>query len=415
MTEENPLKLTLEHYQRSLLVLESSSSSQLSEVHALDILMVRDRLQEIIDSHSQLPPDLLLEITKFDRRLKKRGELIAKLINLVEWRNLLKPDPEAWWWWFPTRWEKFDWLWNALSITAITISLSLIVDTSTRLLSAKPDTFSTLAVVGQSVMTLLAGGGALTKAGREALEKILIALSIPPRFWQEISCGLAWLLMLSLLGLNAGLPRIAVMMNQDGMEDIEAGRIETAAANFQRAIALKPDYAQAHLNLGMIYEELRDFERAIVQYEIASNIKPTNEAERQAVLQAYSNLSRRKILDQNYSVAASVILSGLDLIETEPNAASDPQPTYELLKNLGWTRLEQGRLEQAETILQDALKLEPQSGEAHCLLAETFAAQGNEAAAIASSRQCMAYADSLNPNEDALLGQAQERLQEISR
>jgi hypothetical protein len=67
----------------------------------------------------------------------------------VEWRNLLKPDPESWWWFFPARWEKFDWFWNALSVTALTIALSLLVDTSSRLLTAKPDMLSTLAVAGQ--------------------------------------------------------------------------------------------------------------------------------------------------------------------------------------------------------------------------------------------------------------------------
>jgi tetratricopeptide (TPR) repeat protein len=271
-------------------------------------------------------------------------------------------------------------------------------------------------------MTLLAGGGALTKAGREAIERILIALHIPPRFWQEISCGLAWLLVVGLFGLNSALPSIAIMVNQEGIENMAEGRIESAEANFEKAISLKPDYAQAHLNLGMIYEELRDFDRALEQYEIASNIQPRNQAELQAVLQAYSNLSRRKILDQNYAVAASVILAGLDLAESNTNAANDPNHDqaqakykYELLKNLGWTRFAQGRLDQAETILQEAILLAPQSGEAHCLLAETFAAKGDEAAAIASSQQCIAYGDGRNPDEDVWLWRSQQRLQDSGR
>jgi tetratricopeptide (TPR) repeat protein len=415
MADPTPLQLTLNHYQQTLQVLEHKEPGDLGETQALDVLMVRDRLQSIIDSHTPLPSSQLIEIAQLDRRLKKRGDLIAKLTHLVEWRDLLKPDRAAWWWWFPARWEKFDWLWNALSVTALTISLSLIVDTSTRLLSAKPDTFSTLAVAGQSVMTLIAGGGALTKTGREAIAKILIAINIPPRFWQEISCGLAWVLMLSLFGLNTALPHIAVRINQDGLTDRAAGRIETAEASFQRAIALKPDYAQAHLNLGMIYEDLRDFDRAINQYEIASNIEPSNEAERKAVLQAHSHLSRRKILDENYSVAASVILAGLDLVATDPNAANNQPATYELLKNLGWTRLEQGRVDQAEIALQRAIELQPQSGQAYCLLAETFAAQGNETDALAASQRCLAYGDSRNPDEDELLGRSQQRLQDLSR
>jgi tetratricopeptide (TPR) repeat protein len=414
MEESSPLKPALSHYQQTLQALESNSSGNLSEINALDVLMARDRLQEIIDSHTQLPPNQLLALTRLDRRLKKKGDLIAKLTNLVEWRNLLKPDADAWWWFFPARWEKFDWLWNALSVTAITIALSLLVDTSSRLLTAKPDTFSTLAVAGQSVMTLLAGGGALTKAGREAIERILIALNIQPRFWQEISCGLAWLLVISLYGLNSALPTIAIMVNQEGVENMAEGRIESAEANFEKAIALKPDYAQAHLNLGMIYEDLRDYDRALIQYEIASNIQPRNEAEQAAVLQAYSNLSRRKILDENYSVAASVILSGLELAESSSNT-QDTKLQYELLKNLGWTRLEQGRLDQAETILQDALELNPQGGEAYCLLAETYAAQGNTTAAVENSQQCLAYGDGRDPSQDIWLGRSQERLQELSR
>jgi type IV secretory pathway ATPase VirB11/archaellum biosynthesis ATPase len=62
MEESNPLKPILKHYQQILQVIESGKPGDLSEIHALDVLMVRDRLQEILDRHSQLPPSHLLEI-----------------------------------------------------------------------------------------------------------------------------------------------------------------------------------------------------------------------------------------------------------------------------------------------------------------------------------------------------------------
>ena len=45
------------------------------------------------------------------------------------------------------------------------------------------------------------------------------------------------------------------------------GNIELALENYQKAIKLKPDYAEAYYNCGIIYKELKQFDKAIENYE----------------------------------------------------------------------------------------------------------------------------------------------------
>ena len=73
-------------------------------------------------------------------------------------RSLIKPSESNWWWYFSSRLDDWDWLWNGLTIAALRVSLGLVVNTSSRILSG----------VGQSVLTLMAGGSALTQVGQKS-------------------------------------------------------------------------------------------------------------------------------------------------------------------------------------------------------------------------------------------------------
>ena len=54
----------------------------------------------------------------------------------------------------------------------------------------------------------------------------------------------------------------------------ELGRLNDAAATFKRAIALKPDFAQAHSNLGNTLKELGRLDEAEASYNEAIALKP---------------------------------------------------------------------------------------------------------------------------------------------
>ena len=54
----------------------------------------------------------------------------------------------------------------------------------------------------------------------------------------------------------------------------ELGRYQEEIAAYQEAIRLKPDYADAHCNLGVAYGELGRYEEEIAAYQEAIRVKP---------------------------------------------------------------------------------------------------------------------------------------------
>jgi Flp pilus assembly protein TadD len=54
----------------------------------------------------------------------------------------------------------------------------------------------------------------------------------------------------------------------------ELGKLDEAEANYRQVIALKPDYAEAHNNIGITFQELGRFNEAEASYKQAIALKP---------------------------------------------------------------------------------------------------------------------------------------------
>ena len=50
--------------------------------------------------------------------------------------------------------------------------------------------------------------------------------------------------------------------------------IDRATYHFTRTIALDPNYADAHFNLGIVYQEMGELKKALQCYETASRLDP---------------------------------------------------------------------------------------------------------------------------------------------
>ncbi|WP_190592840.1 tetratricopeptide repeat protein [Nostoc sp. FACHB-87] len=395
----------VENYAAKLTVLELAATTHPSKQQILDLLKARDQVYQVLtNKKTQISQKILIEIVDLDERLKKQAGLITQIVQLSDWRASLHCQSEAWWWFLepPTnQWDKYDWLWNALSITAITASISLVVDISSRLLIGIPDTFGAFTITTQSVLTLLAAGGALTKAGQEAIEKILISLKIPNHFQNEVKCSFALMLLLCLTGFRFLLPQIAVYYKQEGHKEHDAGRLANAQLNYIKAIKLNPDDWEVHYNLGQVYQQLQDLDRARAEYQIALQ----GDFER-----AYNNLARLYILDKKYAAAVELLQQAQ--IRAESNKNKDKYLQYFLLKNLSWARLEQKRYEEARVYLEEAIDLMNDNAAAYCLMAQVLERQNNKKAAIIEWEKCLAYATSQNPDEDVWIGLANQCLKE---
>ncbi|MCA6510742.1 MAG: tetratricopeptide repeat protein [Pseudanabaena sp. M109S1SP2A07QC] len=425
MSEDKSASQFLSDYRLALECLKSSEKELLPD-RVIDVLVKRDSLQSLLSEPSKLTASELKEIESLDRSLKEQKNVILQVPNLDALRSLIKPPESNWWWYFSSRWDNWDWLWNGLTIAALTVSLSLVVNTSSRILSGGANSENTLYVVGQSVLTLMAGGGALTQVGQKSYEKILIQLRIPKEFWQETSCGLSWLLMVSLLGINAALPSWAHKVNRNGLENFDNKRIESAKADFQRAIAMRPNYGEAYYNLGWLYEELNDLDKAKMQYEVAVQSDPQRFDSAITYVKALNNLGRLYILKKEYGTAVHLLRKGFDrfnalgLQDRDGKNMSKEQRDvyYSLYKNLGWARLMQESYDVAEARLKMAIKIDTNRSSAHCLLAQVVDAKFPQepAKSLDLWRTCIAVVtprDLAKPEEDEWSALANKRIEKI--
>jgi len=406
--EPSRFERALDHYATSLTALEKTALSPSAE-QILTVLIARDAVQAALTDKTQESMESLLTVIALDKRFKGQAPSISQVVTLADWRVSVNPAAEAWWWFFepakrPQRWDRFDWLWSVLVVLCLTAALSLVVDISSRFLSSGPDTLGAFAVIAQSGLTLLAAGGALTTAGQEVLQRMLRSLTIPEYFWQEVKLGFAVLLLLGLIGLHFSLPLIAVYYNNRGDTHYRAGQLTSAQVDYSRALKLNPNYVAPHYNLGVLYEDLQDFALARTEYQLAV---------RGGLDLAYNNLARLYIRDKMYSAAVPLLLKVLRRCESDQEEKIDQQEQvkrmkYYMLKNLGWARLEQTRYAEAKGYLEDALKLVSDRAPAHCLLAQVLEGQKDKAGGQKEWEECLRYASSCNPDEDAWIDRAQQ-------
>jgi tetratricopeptide (TPR) repeat protein len=68
-------------------------------------------------------------------------------------------------------------------------------------------------------------------------------------------------------------PNDSLLFNICGACYNETNELQTAIESFEKAIAIKPDYAEAHYNLGVAFHKTRQLESAVKSYETAIKIK----------------------------------------------------------------------------------------------------------------------------------------------
>ena len=160
----------------------------------------------------------------------------------------------------------------------------------------------------------------------------------------------------------------------------ELNRLEEAEVCYTQAIELKPDYIEAHYNLGNMFKKLGRLEEAEASYKKAIALSPQD-------AEAHNNLG--------------IILKELGkLVESEvcyKKAITLKFNYAEAHYNLGITLKELGRLEEAEVCYTQAIELKPDYAEAYNNLGMMLQELGRLEEAEASYTQAIAlkpdYAD----------------------
>ena len=414
------LDTTLKRYETAIESLfQAGSSIELEQV--LGVLNARDAVQIALKEQTHIPPSNLKEVIKLDAALREKAELITKAINcqkkeqLALWRESVHPPAEAWWWRLeslapPHPWDRWDWLCKGLTVAAWTANLSLLVNVASRFFSAGVGFGGAAAVIFPSIFALLQASSELTKAGQEGFDKFLEKLSIPKQYREEAKLASALLLSGILIIIWSSLPLISNFYNHNGSKKYEERNLGEAEQDYLKAISLNADNIDAHYNLGNLYEEWQELEKAKKEYQLAVAGNSPD---------AYNNLARLYIQEKKYPQAATLLTKGL-LLTNEQN--SFPEIRYSLFKNLGWVRFEQGRYEEARQTLEAAIGISrnPEAAKyintaaAHCLLAQVLDKQ-KQSTALEQWQKCCQLGSRLNPDEDTWLHLSQEKLSKAGR
>lgn len=269
------LDRAVDRYEKAIAAIEMADKDLAVEL-VLDVLTARNAVQAALEDKSQPNPGRLIRAVKeLDARLKTQTNYINQVTKLAEWQAILNPPQKEWWWLLdpitPKPWrDRFDWLWRFSSLILLTASLAFVADISTRVLSGGPDLAGVFGVILPTVLTLLAGQGALTQNGREGIEYVLTSFKVDKSLWDEFICLAAGLLLGSLILFWFSMPLIADKHYiKLGDKAYEAGLFIPAEKNYNRALKLNPENTEVYFKLGELYQELPDYNKAIQNYEIA--------------------------------------------------------------------------------------------------------------------------------------------------
>jgi len=152
----------------------------------------------------------------------------------------------------------------------------------------------------------------------------------------------------------------------EALQHHRAGRIDDAVVHYERALTLKPDYADAHNNLAAALAARGRMDDAIAHYERALILKPD-------YAEAHNNLA-----------AALAALGRMDEAVAHYQRALTLKPDYaEAYNNLGLALAAKGRTDEAVAQYERAVTLNPDYAEAHNNLGLALAAKGRMDEAIA--------------------------------
>ncbi|MDB9817109.1 tetratricopeptide repeat protein, partial [Amylibacter sp.] len=177
----------------------------------------------------------------------------------------------------------------------------------------------------------------------------------------------------------------------------EQGKLDEAITSYNKALSLKPDYADAYYNMGVTFKEQGKLEEAIEEYNKALELKPD-------YADAYYNMGNA-LKDQGKLEQA---------IEAYEKALALKPDYADAYNNMGNSLKDQGKLDEAIASYDKALALKPDYADAYNNMGAVLQDQGKLEEAIASYDKALAlkpdYADAYN-NMGAVL-QEQGKLEQ---
>ena len=201
-------------------------------------------------------------------------------------------------------------------------------------------------------------------------------------------------------------PDCADANNNLGNALLEQGQLAAAVAQFQEAIRFKPDYAEAYNNLGNALRDQGQLTAAVTQYQEALRLKPDyadaynnlgvalgDQGQLAAAMAQYQEALRLKPdhAEAHNNLGLALQAQGqLTAALAQYQEAIRLKPDYaEAYNNLGNALRDQGQLTAAVTQYQEAFRLKPDYAEAHLNLGDALREQGQLAAAVGQYQEAL--------------------------
>jgi Flp pilus assembly protein TadD len=167
-------------------------------------------------------------------------------------------------------------------------------------------------------------------------------------------------------------PGYAEARNNLGLVLASRGRVDEAIAQYRKALELQPDYAAAHNNLGFLLARRGEVGEAIAHFRRALEIDPN-------LAGAHYNLAEALTTRRQSDEALAHLRMALALEPDRPEARN----------SLGLILAEQGKLDEARAEFLEAVALKPHYAEARNNLGIVQARSGRLDEAIASFRKAL--------------------------
>jgi len=288
-TRPTPLpNQALKRYSKAIDLIESNSPPTSEQL--LEALLSRDEVEEAIQEAYQekpVPEKLAREIIALDNKLKKYRLDLNKDNQLRQWKNSLKRQNRWWWELKPAivgseeePGTRKDWLFNTLAVVCLGFGAAFTIYTTQVFFqkvegqeTQKADLSQNLAAVLQVVGLGAGGAAALTKGGRQSLEKLFTTLRLPPQKQAPTALAIAAGIATITGTVAASLPLWGKNYLNDGEKHIQAAEWLKARNSFIQAkkfISSHEDKAKAEIGLGKSYEYMTDLTKAKEHYEKAA-------------------------------------------------------------------------------------------------------------------------------------------------
>ena len=340
-TRPTPLpNQALQRYSQAIGLIESKTPPTPEQL--LEALLSRDGVEEAIQEAYQdkpVPEKLAREIIALDNKLKKYRLDLNKDNQLKQWKDSLKRQNRWWWELKPAivgsedePGTRKDWLFNTLAVVCLGFGAAFTIYTTQVFFqkvegqeTQQADLSQNLAAVLQVVGLGAGGAAALTKGGRQSLEKLFTTLRLPPQKQAPTALAIAAGMTAITGTVAASLPMWGKGDFNDGQNYIQNTQCLIAQDSFVQAkkfISSNEDKAKVEIGLGKSYEHLGDLIKAKEHYQKAAALDN---------IEGMTRFARMSLVD--------FFLKNPPTSRTQPSASDENLRQAQLYNKRAWLKI----------------------------------------------------------------------------